>query len=655
MRRILYALVGVFFLSTPAWADTSSLSTTTSGMGVLENDYVKAGVNGTSGTLGSGGNTSPGLLYDSTGTGTFNTSYDYLTPGSPFDGFSVKILDTEGGTATNYTNNNQGIANITGVGSLTDAENSLTWNGSWSHSGTTWYITNTYILGTTSQFIDITSQITAGSDAHTVWFARFIDPDARAADGDSSATDNVIGYGAIPTTNVAFSEALSSRYALGLYTTNTNVTAGVNNWSIQADGYNGTVYTDGDGNALNYGQGDDTIGLSWVWTGVSAGDIITANYAYIFGPSAFGAAETAIDSGAAGGDTSILTGELTDVGSATDAAESGGTSAPTVVGSTSTSLKHFDITADGSVQSVSTVLYTASTDIYSDGSTGDVTTTTENFPSVSGRIDQYAVLDEINKSINRGLAYDPWRKGGAKNEIGEFFVNGNYDKVTLTNDYDATTKGFGMTGVINTPIDNVKAIVSVNKVGSEMTGEVSESGIEKIHGSIGVMAETDMVIATVSANYSKNDYDADRGLPYASYIPFSGEMINESKTEGKDMWVNGRVYVKANENIVPFIGGSYGKHTIDGVDETGFYLTARNIEAVDETEKYVEGGVRLMAFISSFDLYGQASYTTDKWLNAEAGVSYNVSENGSIGIALSRMMHEDTEINRGMLTGKIQF
>lgn len=655
MRRILISVAISALLSTSAFADTSSLSTTTSGMGVLENDYVKAGVNGTSGTLGSGGNTSPGLLYDSTGTGTFNTSYDYLTPGSPFDGFSVKILDTEGGTATNYTNNNQGSNEIAGVGALTDAENSLTWNGSWDHNGGTWLITNTYVLGATSQFIDITSQITAGSDAHKVWFARFIDPDARAAAGDSSATDNVIGYGAIPITNVAFSEALSSRYALGLYTTNTNVTAGVNNWSTEADGYNGTVYTDSEGNALNYGQGDDTIGLSWVWTGVSAGDIITANYSYIFGPSAFGAAESAIEGGAAGGDESILTGELTDIGSATDAAESGGTASPTVVGSTSTSLKHFDIVADGSVQTVSTVLYTASTDIYSDGSTGDVTTTTQNFPAVSGRIDQYAVLDEINKSINRGLAYDPWRKGGAKNEIGEFFINGNYDKITLANEYKATTKGFGMTGVINTPINDVKAIISVNKVGSEMTGEVSESGIEKIQGSIGVMAETDMMIATVSANYSKNDYHVGRGLPYTSYIPFSGEMINESKTEGKDMWVSGRVYVKATENIVPFIGGSYGKHTIDGVDETGFFLTARNIEAVDEIEKYAEGGVRLMTSIEDINLHGQLSYTTDKWLTAEVGIGYNLSKSSSISVILDRVTHEDIAINRASLVGKIIF
>jgi len=82
------------FITVGLNADTTSIGTYVTGQGVLENDYVRAGVNATTGTFGSGGNTSPGLLYDSTGTGSFNTSYDYLTPGSPFDGFSVKVDGT---------------------------------------------------------------------------------------------------------------------------------------------------------------------------------------------------------------------------------------------------------------------------------------------------------------------------------------------------------------------------------------------------------------------------------------------------------------------------------------------------------------------------------------------------------------------------------
>ena len=321
MKIKILASVIAALLSTTALADTSSLSTTTPGMGVLENDYVRAGVNGTTGTFGSGGNTSPGLLFDSTGTGTFNTSYDYLTPGSPFDGFSVMV------DGTNYTNNNGGApAQITNDGNrLTDGDGTLSWTGG---VDSVFDITNTYSLGATTPYIDITSQITMDVGATILSFGRFIDPDARAAAGDSSVTDNVLGYGVIPDSNVAFSEALESRYALGLYSTDTNVDAGITMWTTAADSYTENM-VDGDGSLTN--TGDNTIGLSWTWTDVSAGDSLTASYAYIFGPSAFDAADDAITGGAGGGDTTTTDswGTLEDVGSATDAAE--GTAEPTLV------------------------------------------------------------------------------------------------------------------------------------------------------------------------------------------------------------------------------------------------------------------------------------------------------------------------------------
>ena len=321
MKKKIIASVIAALLSTTALADTSALGSGDGGIhGVLENSYIRAGVNSVAGSFGSGGNTTPGLLYDSTGTGTFNTSYDYLTPGSPFDGFSIMI------DGVNSSNNNGRAVQWETVGSgLVDGENTLTWTGAnAAHSG--WSIQNIYSLGTTSQYVDITTNITAGSAASDVWFSRHIDPDARAADGDSSRTDNVLGYGVIPSSNVAFSEALSSRYALGIYSTDANVDAGISSWSQEANGYTENT-VDGDGSLTN--TGDNTIGLSWHWTGVTAGDILTANYAYIFGPSAFGAAETAIEGGAGGGADTSSWGTLTDVGSATDAAESGATGGTT--------------------------------------------------------------------------------------------------------------------------------------------------------------------------------------------------------------------------------------------------------------------------------------------------------------------------------------
>ena len=359
-KTILAALMAMA-LSQSVMAQTATISGT--GMGVLQNEWVKAGVNTTTGTLGSSGSTSPGLLFDPTGTGTFNPSYDYLTPGSPFDGFSLKV-DSE-----NKTNNNTGGVGITKTSGLTlsNSDTTLSWAGAATYAGNSWTVNNAYTLTPTKPYIDITSTIVAGGAASTVYFAKFIDPDSQGMPGDSSSTDNVLGYGAISSKNVAFSEATVSRYALGLYTAASNSTAGVNSWSSDAASYSGTSYykplldssgniqwtnpsctnaawgcdfvkeLDSAGNPIssNYGNSDDTIGLSFKWTGVTAGATLTASYAYIFGPSAFSAASSAVTGGAGGGTPGSVPGggTLVDVGSATDAASGPTTpSAPTVTG-----------------------------------------------------------------------------------------------------------------------------------------------------------------------------------------------------------------------------------------------------------------------------------------------------------------------------------
>jgi hypothetical protein len=298
-------------------------------MGLLQNDWVKAGVNTNTGTLGSGGGTSPGLLFDTTGTGTFNAAYDYLTPGAPFDGFSLKV------DGTNKTNNNTGSVGIAKTGGLTlsNSDTTLTWTGASAYGGNNWSVSNAYTLGVGKPYIDITSTIVAGGAASNVYFAKFIDPDSQGMPGDSSATDNVLGYGAIPSTNVAFSEATVSRYALGLYSAASNVTAGINGWNTDAASYINADASCGTG--VLYCTNDHTIGLTFSWTGVNSGDTLTASYAYIFGPSAFGAASSAVTGGAGGGTPGTVPGggTLTDVGSATSAASTPSTpSTPTVTG-----------------------------------------------------------------------------------------------------------------------------------------------------------------------------------------------------------------------------------------------------------------------------------------------------------------------------------
>jgi hypothetical protein len=606
-RKIIATAIMAALLSTTALADTSSMSATTTGMGVLANDYVTAGVNGTTGTFGSGGNTSPGLLFDSTGTGTFNTSYDYLTPGSPFDGFAVKI------DGTNYTNNNGGApAQITNDGNgLTDGDGTLSWTGGVS---SVFDITNTYSLGATSPFVDITSAITMGVDATDVYFGRFIDPDARAAAGDSSSTDNVLGYGSIPDSNVAFSEALSSRYALGLYSTDSNVDAGITMWTTDADSY---THNRIDGEGDNTNTGDNTIGLSWHWTSVSAGDILTASYAYIFGPSAFDAASDAVDGGAGGGADVTGGSGVTDVGSATDAASGSptptvtSTSAPTTSYGTWGDWSHdtdlpiltqsqttHDASETATVQTIdretttivttpqerSRTTTTTVVDTYSDGSTvtrttgtGTETETRNNAVSTitdpgsfAGRVDQIATAQDVVSSTVRNLNFDA--------------VEGIRMSSDMKNGMSGNTSG---------------AVVSGSKtsdIGLTISGGFTRLGTELTGNDDSVKADTDIVAGKVTKNnvsvelrHAMTDYTVSRTI---------GDFANSSETSGTD--TSARVmYSPETGKVNPVFGYTRGKRSVDGYTEAGSIQSARTV--ADSSEMYGYGTVGLRGDLGLVD------------------------------------------------------
>ena len=596
-KKLLAGAVLAALLSTTALADTSSMNADVPGMGILENNWVRAGVNGTTGTFGSGNGTSPGLLFDPTGTGTFDPSYDYLTPGSPFDGFAVKI-DGENKVNNNAGNMNQ-IPNCDcRMGeTMFDGNNYLIWGGNWEHGGGTWEINNTYTLGETNPYVDVHTEIIAGSDATTLSFGKFIDPDSQGMPGDSSSTDNVLGYGVIPDTNVAFSEATVSRYALGIYTTDTNVTAGINGWSTQADGYNGTTYTDADGNPVNYGNGDDTIGISWTWTGISAGDIMEASYAYIFGPSAFDAASDAVEGGAGGGDTTTTDswGTVEDVGSATDAA-SGATTEPVITYSDpvvdtdrpvlTASITHHTASETATVQTIDrekTTTVTTPMEIitYTDGvetartdTTSDIVTTVTDPGSFTGRIDQVATAQDIVSTSMRGLTFDSVRGIGSKS---------GYD-----NGMTGSTKGIQLGGV-KTGDNDISISLGGARMSTSIDGNGDSAKADTNALALGISRKTEEGTVGVSVRHAMTDYTFNRTI---------GDFSNAGETSGTDTSVS-LSFSPNTGKINPVLGYTRGKRTVDGYTETGSIQSARTI--TDSSDMYGYGTIGLRGDLGLVD------------------------------------------------------
>ena len=683
MKKQLIATIVAAMLSASAIA----------GNEILVNEYIKAGVNETSGTLGSGGNTSPGLLYDSTGTGTFNTSYDYLTPGTPFEGFSVKGLNSSNTVLFSTSNNNASYMStspITGTWLGTPTASSAVWE---STSNSNFNLRNTYSLPAGIQYIDISTRIEAKVAIDHLYFARFIDPDARAATGDSSSTDNVRGYGIIPKTNVVFSEALSSRYALGLYSiaptgVNTSISP---TWSREAKDY----YDNTSGNDVV--RGDYTIGIGFYSAGLAVGDIVTYQYSYIFGPSAFGAATTAIAGGAGGGTAGTSSfGTLVDVGSATDSASTSTT--PTVTSTSTATITVSDTTAASVTLPVITASLahhtpgeTASTQTIARQTTTNVTTpmertlvtkvrTTTNYSdgtstssdsanttavtisnsvatsvadeSFSGRIDQQNQLADLNMGINQSLNMNPFRMDVYKTDEGNFFLRGGGLQTAMGNGYSARSDLVNVGG--DKQIDpNWRLGAQYSRVNTKMPGSDSYTSQSKeAVGVYSIYTTDDDVIISSNVGYAKNNINSNRTV--------ENVFSNSSTTKGTDMWISNRVYAptikeETNADVRPFIGYTVGRTARNGYTEAGDIQSARTVAGVNNNFSFGEAGIRVSKDIDQVKLTGEASATTNGFTNTEAGIAYSPEKNQSIGVYANRQTKDSQATNSWFIRGIMRF
>lgn len=655
---------------------------------ILVNEYVKAGVNESTGTLGSGGNTSPGLLYDSTGTGTFNTSYDYLTPGTPFEGYSVKGFNSSGTVLFSTHNNNASYMSsspITGTWIGTPSASSAIWE---STSNSNFNLRHTYSLPTGIQYIDIATRIEAKVAIDQLYFARFIDPDARAAAGDSSSTDNVRGYGVIPKANVVFSEALSSRYALGLYSTtatgvNTSISPG---WSNNpTDYYNNTSGHD-------VVRGDYTIGIAFLSSGLAVGDIVTYRYAYIFGPSAFASASTAISGGAGGGTsgTSPFTGTLTDVGSATSAAST--PTAPTVTSTTTATITVSDTTAVSTTLPVitaslahhtasetsgkqtiaretttnvttpmervlvtkvrTTTNYSDGTSTYSDSANTTTTTlsnsvaTSVNNEAFSGRIDQQEKLSQLNLGINRMLNSDAFRKDLFKSEQGRMWLSTNRLNSGLENGYGANSNRFGI-GFEKDIKDNWTLGAQYNRVNTSMKGVDSNTTQDKNH-------------AGLYSIYTMNDFKLKTDLGIANNQINSNRTVenifdNSHSTNGRDLWLSNRLYSPEMKGFRPYVGYTVGNSKRDGYTEAGSIQSYRTVGKVSDNVNYAELGMRYEKKYGNFTAAAEGGITSDQYKDLKASLSYDVNKDSFLVLSAGRQTKDDLSTNVFGLNGVIRF
>ena len=682
MRRFMAATFLVAFSLIPAVQ-----AQTTGSVFALTGDYIKIGVSDY-GTIGSKGTTSPGILYDNTGTRTFNTAYDYLTPGAPFEGFTVKYTDGAGSLVT-QTNNNTGSTSLTG-GILTNysgvAYGGTTFDNRavWTGNGTGYSLINDVRFNNNQKFIDITSTLTSSVAMTNLYFGRFIDPDARAAAGDSSATTNTLGYSPIGVKQVVFSEALASKYALGLYTAGSNAGAGISSgWTTDPIQYY---------NGVNNGTGDYTIGLGFLVPSVVVGDIVTFQYAYIFGPSTLDAGATAVTSGAGGGTAGVVPGctSSCDMAGVTPPTSSSATvtstsTATITVSDTTTvntslpvvtaSLAHHTASESSAKQTIAretttnvttpynrtvttlvrtTSNWSDSTTTTADSATSSTTTLVNNVAttvvddSFSGRIDQQAQMAKLNTGINQSLNMTPFRTDGAKSDKFTMYLNGGTLKSSMGDGYSAKSNVFSISGDRQITQD-WKVGLQYSQVGTAMMGVDSDTKQEKQH--VGVYSIFNLPNGSILAT---NLGQANNNINTVRTVE---QVFNNSyATKGTDTWVSNKFYTPEYKDMVRgIVGFTTGTSKTDGYTEDGSIQSARTVDSTKRNIDYAEAGVRLRKDIGKFAISGELITSTNGYKTVDASVIYNVAKGQTISVSAVRQDKDQIATNAISVRAKINF
>jgi autotransporter-associated beta strand protein len=243
----------------------------------LTGDYIRIGVSD-DGTLGVGGGTSPGILFDSSGSGSFDGLPDYLTPGAPYEAWGLAYDGADGRTTEFVGNNGRGDH----VGLLEDkggvAFDGETWDNRavYSRDFDDFELFHDFFFDDDSLQLNIRTRVTAKTDLENLFLSRAIDPDVKAADGDSTVTRNVLLRDGGNT--LLYAEALASKTVIGLLTGDSSAEAGLGSFNSR-DLAN--VYTGAAPGELS--TADQTFGLTLGRDLVASGDSTSFTYQYVFG------------------------------------------------------------------------------------------------------------------------------------------------------------------------------------------------------------------------------------------------------------------------------------------------------------------------------------------------------------------------------------
>ena len=226
----------------------------------LTGNYLNVGVNNSGALINSG--VTLGIQFDPTGTGNFAGAPDFITPGSPFEFYSVGVNGTFQGTAVYGSNPFGAVTFQTGSGATQASSTFALLGGSVIMTQTTYFNVNSKSINFSVDFINNTAA------PITVQYARGLDPDQDAQtygifDTNNSLTAHTVtAVGPVSGLSIQIQDLLNPAVGAGV--------PSVNNWTT--DPY--ALLLGG-----NLGNGDNAISMAWNFT-IPAGNSAEVDFRY---------------------------------------------------------------------------------------------------------------------------------------------------------------------------------------------------------------------------------------------------------------------------------------------------------------------------------------------------------------------------------------
>jgi hypothetical protein len=209
----------------------------------------------------------------------------------------------------------------------------------------------------------------------------------------------------------------------------------------------------------------------------------------------------------------------------------------------------------------------------------------------STRIDQYSYLQAASRRYNMLVDSNPLDRnyGGTwnanKNDGWNSYLTYTRTSSNTVDTYKTSSNTFTI-GAESFVTADVLFGIKYDFVNANINGDQAAGTLQKHHlGLYNLTTFNNLLVLKSDIGFAYNRFTNTHTLAALNYA-------NAGKGNGKDIWLNERLYSKSFYGFAPFIGGRFESNSVDAIAETGDAYTAQTFDAIKLTRATAEGGLR---------------------------------------------------------------